>query len=196
MFLMKIKNVALAFATAGFLLSSQAVLASSNSGVDTSLNTDAGTQSTGGTINFTGKITLISCNITTASKTKTVDLGAWAKSYFDEHVETTPREFKINVEKCPETVKSVAVLFDGNKDAVDDSLLQVTPGTGMATGVGVKLYNSDRSTVIKPGTVSKTTAPDAQGNAELTFFAALDKDGTEIKAGDVNAVSNFLMVYN
>ncbi|WP_316389725.1 hypothetical protein [Enterobacter cloacae] len=45
---MKIKNVALAFATAGFLLSSQAVLASSNSGVNTSLNTDAGTQSTGG----------------------------------------------------------------------------------------------------------------------------------------------------
>ncbi len=193
---MKIKNVALAFAAAGLLLSSQAVLASNDSGVNTNLDTGAGTQGTGGVINFTGKITLISCDITPASKNKTVDLGAWAKSYFDEHVETTPREFKINVEKCPETVESVAVLFDGNKDAEDDSLLQVTPGTGMATGVGVKLYNSDRSTAIKPGTVSKTTAPDEKGNAELTFYAALDKDGAQINAGDVNAVSNFLMVYN
>ncbi|MDM7095879.1 fimbrial protein, partial [Enterobacter hormaechei] len=117
-------------------------------------------------------------------------------SYFDDHNETTPREFKINVENCPETVESVAVLFDGTKDTVNDTLLQVTPGEGMATGVGVKLYNSDRSTAIKPGTVSETTAPDDQGNAELTFYAALDKDGTEINAGDVNAVSNFLMVYN
>ncbi|MBE4966925.1 MULTISPECIES: fimbrial protein [Enterobacter] len=193
---MKIKNVALAIAAAGLLLSSQSVLASNDSGVNTNLDTGAGTQSTGGVINFTGKITLISCDITPASKNKTVDLGAWAKNYFDEHVETTPREFKINVENCPPAVESVAVLFDGNKDAQDDTLLQVTPGTGMATGVGVKLYNSDRSTSIKPGTVSKTTAPDGEGNAELTFYAALDKDGAEINAGDVNAVSNFLMVYN
>lgn len=49
------------------------------------------------------------------------------KSYFDDHNETTPREFKINVENCPETVESVAVLFDGTKDTVNDTLLQVTP---------------------------------------------------------------------
>lgn len=115
MFQMKIKNVALAIAAAGLLLSSQSVLASSDSGVNASLDTGAGSQSTGGVINFTGKITLISCDITPASKNKTVDLGAWAKSYFDDHNETTPREFKINVENCPETVESVAVLFDGPK---------------------------------------------------------------------------------
>lgn len=193
---MKIKNVALAIAATGLLLSAQPVLAGSDSGVDTSLDTGAGSQSTGGVINFTGKITLISCDITPASKSKTVDLGAWAKNYFDEHSETTPREFKINVENCPPAVESVAVLFDGTKDTVNDTLLQVTPGDDMAKGVGVKLYNSNRTTSIKPGTVSETTAPDNDGNAELTFYAALSKDGTEIAAGDVNAVSNFLMVYN
>jgi len=193
---MKLKNAALALAATGLLLSAQPVLANGDSGVDTSLNTDAGSQSTGGVINFTGKITLISCDITPASKSKTVDLGAWAANYFDEHSETTPREFKINVENCPPAVQSVAVLFDGTKDTSNDTLLQVTPGDGMATGVGVKLYNSNRSTSIKPGTVSETTKPDDEGNAELTFYASLTKDGTDIAAGDVNAVSNFLMVYN
>ncbi|MFX2610844.1 fimbrial protein [Enterobacter mori] len=193
---MKIKKKALAIAATGLLLSAQPVLAGSDSGVNTSLDTGAGSQSTGGVINFTGKITLISCDITPASKSKTVDLGAWAKNYFDEHSETTPREFKINVENCPSSVESIAVLFDGNKDAANDTLLQVTPGDDMAKGVGVKLYNSNRSTSIKPGTVSETTAPDEDGSAELTFYAALSKDGSEITPGDVNAVSNFLMVYN
>ena len=50
---MKIKNVALAIAAAGLLLSSQSVLASSDSGVNASLDTGAGSQSTGGVINFT-----------------------------------------------------------------------------------------------------------------------------------------------
>lgn len=49
---MKIKNVALAIAAAGLLLSSQSVLASSDSGVNASLDTGAGSQSTGGVINF------------------------------------------------------------------------------------------------------------------------------------------------
>lgn len=44
---MKIKNVALAIAAAGLLLSSQSVLASSDSGVNASLDTGAGSQSTG-----------------------------------------------------------------------------------------------------------------------------------------------------
>ncbi|MFQ8771237.1 MAG: fimbrial protein [Escherichia coli] len=123
---------------------------------------------------LTGKITLISCDITPASKNKTVDLGAWAKATLTITTKRR-REFKINVENCPETVESVAVLFDGTKDTVNDTLLQVTPGEGMATGVGVKLYNSDRSTAIKPGTVSETTAPDDEGNAELTFYAHLTK---------------------
>lgn len=193
---MKLKNVALAIAATGLLLSAQPVLAGSDSGVNTSLDTGAGTQGTGGVINFTGKITLVSCDITPASKNKTVDLGAWAKNYFDEHNETTPREFKINVENCPPAVEKVAVLFDGTKDQSNDTLLQVTPGDGMASGVGVKLYDSNRSTVIKPGTVSETTTPDDDGNAELTFYAALSKDGSEVAAGDVNSVSNFLMVYN
>ena len=50
MFQMKIKNVALAIAAAGLLLSSQSVLASSDSGVNASLDTGAGSQSTGGVI--------------------------------------------------------------------------------------------------------------------------------------------------
>lgn len=181
--------------TAGLIIAAPMTVSASRSGVNTSLSSDEGTQGSGGVVNFTGQITEESCDVTTDSKNKTVDLGSWAKSYFSDHNETTPREFKINVEECPDSVTSVAVLFDGAKNAADSTLLQLTQGNNTASGVGVRLYNSDRATVIKPGSVSTSAAPD-NGNAELTFYAGYIADGAEVQAGEANAVSNFLMVYN
>lgn len=67
---MKIKNVALAIAAAGILLSSQSVLASSDSGVNTSLDAGAGSQSTGGVINLPGKLPLFPVILRLRQKTK------------------------------------------------------------------------------------------------------------------------------
>ncbi|MTH45506.1 fimbrial protein [Intestinirhabdus alba] len=192
---MKINNVAKAILAASLVFSAPMVFAD-GSGVNTSLDSSEGTQGSGGVVTFQGKITEVSCNVTTDSKSKLVDLGAWAKSYFDDHDETTRRQFKINVEDCPESVTSVAVLFDGTKDAQDSTLLKVTPGADSASGVGVKLLEDDGSTQIKIGSVSKSVAPEAGGTAELAFYADYTKNGDAIKAGDASAVSNFLMVYN
>lgn len=193
---MKANKLTQVLFTAGILLAAPLAANAAGSGVDTALNNDQGTQGAGGVVNFTGKITEMSCDVTTDSKNKQVELGAWAKSYFNEHDETTRREFKINVEECPDSVTSVAVLFDGAKDANNSTLFQVTPGADSATGVGVKLMQEDGTTQIKPGTVSKAVEPKADGTAELVFYANYATDGQAVEAGAANAVSNFLMVYN
>ncbi|QCT21928.1 type 1 fimbrial protein [Jejubacter calystegiae] len=171
-------------------------VASEISPMNVNPGSEAGTQGTGGVVNFIGEITDVSCDITPGSKSQTVDLGKWAASYFPDNKESTQTPFQIRVENCPESVSTVAVLFDGEKDAADGSLLAVTGG---ATGVGVKLYEEDRSSSIKIGSVSEAmnvTQSEDGGEATLTFYADYRADGQPISVGHANAVSNFVMVYN
>ncbi|WP_434965465.1 fimbrial protein, partial [Escherichia coli] len=60
---------------------------------------------------------------TTDSAGQTVELGTWAASYFATQKETPRTPFQLSVEGCPESVKTVAVLFDGNKEAKDKTQL-------------------------------------------------------------------------
>ena len=166
------------------------------SNVTTNPGSGSGSQGTGGVVHFTGKITDVSCDVTTDTKSQTVDLGTWAKSYFDAQSETTLTPFNIKVENCPDTVKTVSVLFDGTSDANDATLLKTT---GQAAGVGIKLYEDDRSTAIKLNSVSKAQDIDSvsgKGSKTLNFFADYKATGIPVTTGDANADANFLMVYN
>ncbi|HAK36590.1 MAG TPA: type 1 fimbrial protein [Pantoea sp.] len=197
---MKIKNSVLPVFLAG-LMTSGAAFATPTDGASpmhTNPGAEAGTQGAGGEVKFTGEITDVSCEISAASKSQTVDLGKWAKSYFESRTETTQTPFKISVKNCPQSVASVAVLFDGDKDSSDSTLLKTT---GTATGVGIKLYESDRATPVAIGSISKPVSVTAGsgkdgGSADLNFFADYKSDGAAIAAGPANATSNFVMVYN
>ncbi|MFB6327504.1 fimbrial protein [Pantoea deleyi] len=208
---MNIRKRILPVALAGLMVSASALAtgtapADGPSPINPNPGTSAGTQGAGGQVNFTGEITDVSCDVSTTSIN--VDLGKWAKSYFASRTETTQTPFTISVKNCPETVKSVAVLFDGEKDKGDSTLLKLTSGEGTASGVGIKLYNADRKTAIPVGTVSSavkiahdslsgTGTPAAGASADLTFFANYKSDGaSEIKIGKADSVSNFVMVYN
>lgn len=159
---------------------------------------NAGTQGTGGQVIFNGSITDSSCNIDSASTSKTVDLGKWASTYFTSTgFETTKTPFHISVKDCPASVKNVAVLFDGARDPSDNTLLATTGG---AAGVAIKLYEDDKSTAVSLGSVSKaenvvTGATAGTGTADLEFFANYISTGA-VKAGDANGTANFNMIYN
>jgi len=197
---MKIKNSLLSMMLAG-LMSSGAAFAAPTDGpspMNTNPGAGAGTQGAGGDVKFTGEITDVSCEVTTTSKSQSVDLGKWAKSYFESRTETTQTPFTISVKNCPQSVATVAVLFDGDKDSDDSTLLKTTGG---ATGVGIKLYESDRATPVAIGAISKavnvTSGSGSEGgSADLNFFADYKSDGEVIAVGQANATSNFVMVYN
>ena len=176
---------------------------SGSNGINTNPGSGAGTQGAGGVVKFTGEITDVSCNVTSVTKDQTIDLGKWARSYFDSQEETTQTPFSIEVENCPTSVKKVAVFFDGDKDSSDNKLLQVTGGEGAATGIGIELYNEDKSTQIPVGSISKAvnvTQGSGEGNdggsAKLNFYANYKADGSTVTTGKANGVTNFLMVYN
>ncbi|MGJ0480274.1 fimbrial protein [Pantoea agglomerans] len=196
---MNIRKRILPVALAGLMMSGSVLAAATDgpSPIIPNPGTSAGTQGAGGEVKFTGEITDVSCDVSTASKSQTVDLGKWAKSYFESRTETTETPFTISVKDCPASVTKVAVLFDGDKDSGDNTLLKVADGG--ATGVGIKLYEADRSTAIAIGSISEAvnvvTATDG-GSADLNFFADYKSDGAAITVGKANSVSNFVMVYN
>lgn len=170
-------------------------------GVTTNPGSTAGTQGTGGQVQFTGSIEDTSCNVTSASANRKVDLGKWTKSYFTgSKIETTKTPFHINVDNCPGSVKLVAVLFDGNKDQTDPSLLAINTGTGNATGVGIKLYEENQSTQVALGSVTAkhpvTAGASGNGSADLIFYADYESTGTAVTTGNANATADFNMVYN
>jgi len=196
---MNIRKRILPVALAGLMISGSALATPTEglSPIDTNPGTSAGTQGAGGEIKFNGEITDVSCDVSAGSKSQTVDLGKWAKSYFESRTETTATPFTISVSDCPASVTKVAVLFDGDKDSGDSSLLKVTSGS--ATGVGIKLYEADRKTPVAIGAVSKdvdVVRADSGGSADLKFFADYKSDGSTVSVGKANAVSNFVMVYN
>ncbi|MCX9039280.1 fimbrial protein [Citrobacter portucalensis] len=162
----------------------------------------AGTQSTGGQVHFTGEITEDSCNINSGSSNQVIDLGKWSKDYFTNSViETTKIPFNISVANCPQSVKTVAVLFDGVVDINNKTLLSINSGTGNATGVGIKIYEDDRSSAITLGTATNAHSVvkgsgSAGGTANLTFFADYMANGTTISPGQANSTADFNMVYN
>lgn len=156
-------------------------------------------QGAGGQVNFKGTITDASCNVDAGSKGQDVDLGTWDKSYFSgAGTETTKKLFHIKVTDCPDSVKQVSVLFDGQKDSSMQELLALT--SGGATGVGIKLYEDDQTSRVKLGTASKKqnviVGPQNNGSAELTFYADYVSTGAGITAGPANATADFNMIYN
>ena len=129
---------------------------------------NAGTQGTGGQVEFTGSITDSSCNVDSTSANQSVDLGKWASSYFTgAGSETTKTAFHIKVKDCPSTVTTVSVLFDGTRDTNNSDLLAIN---GTASGV-------------------------ATGTADLEFFADYVSTSA-VSAGSANGTANFNMVYN
>ncbi|WP_312817163.1 fimbrial protein [Atlantibacter subterraneus] len=181
-----------AAALAGVLVSGAAFSAGNN--MTTNPGASAGTQSTGGTVEFTGEIVDSSCNITPATKNQTIDLGKWSKSYFTAAgTETTKTPFSISVDSCPNSVKRVAVLFDGQKDATDPTLLAVTGGG--ASGVGIKIYDGVSNNAVSMGTIS-ASVPVVSDSATVSFFADYTSTAATVTTGTANGVTNFLMVYN
>lgn len=159
----------------------------------------AGTQGTGGQVEFTGSITDSSCNVDSTSANQSVDLGKWASSYFTgAGSETTKTAFHIKVKDCPSTVTTVSVLFDGTRDTNNSDLLAIN---GTASGVAIKLYEDDKSTPVDLGAVSRGhsvtagASGAATGTADLEFFADYVSTSA-VSAGSANGTANFNMIYN
>ncbi|MEL4013638.1 fimbrial protein [Dryocola clanedunensis] len=147
-----------------------------------------------GTINFNGVILDQTCTVSPNTQTQTVSLGQIANTSFGgtAGAKSSPTAFQINLSSCPAGLASAAVKFDGTSDTNNSNLLQVTQGTGAATGVGIEI--SDANGVIPLHTAS-ADYPLANGSAQLQFIARYVSTSATVGNGQANGVSQFTLNY-
>ncbi|MGL5387630.1 MAG: fimbrial protein [Serratia sp. (in: enterobacteria)] len=149
-----------------------------------------------GKINFVGAITDDACTVTNnMSNPLTVTLGTVASSAFTTgNLTAAPTKFTIALTNCPSSVSSAKVKFDGTADANDNTILQLTQETGVATNVGIQLM--DKSQVIVPLFAASSAYALTTGTNNLDFTARYLATSLPVTAGPANSTSNFTIVYN
>ncbi|MFG6655069.1 fimbrial protein [Scandinavium sp. M-37] len=150
-----------------------------------------------GQVNFTGEIIDAGCDvINTVANPLQVNLGQVAKSEFVSAGDTAAAtSFNIRLTNCPITISTASIKFDGTAVAGDNSILQLTQDSGVATGVGIQL--SDASGIV-PLAQPSTAYPLQSGSTmnDLPFTARYKSYTTAVTAGPANAVANFSVIYN
>lgn len=151
-----------------------------------------------GQVNFTGTIIPQGCDVSspTGGNSQTVNLGQVAVSSFPTAgAVSASKGFSLLLTNCPSTVSAATVRFDGTQVPGNNSILALTAGSGVATGVGIQiadnnnkvinLYQDSTAYPLQPGTAVNT----------LGFVASYISTAATVTPGSANAVANFTIVY-
>ncbi|WP_049291877.1 fimbrial protein [Franconibacter helveticus] len=149
-----------------------------------------------GTVYISGKIKDMTCAVSPDSKNFTVDLGSVASKQLNNVGDGSEyRPFVIKLENCGPVVDSLTVHFDGTPDSKNADLLAITSDTASAAGVGIAIYNQDKSIIpLGDESVKFPLTPD-QASATLNFYARYIANGDAIVAGTANASATFILTY-
>lgn len=153
-------------------------------------------QAADGTIQFNGTIIDAACTVTPASAGQTVTLGQVSDSALSSVGATAAATaFQIDLTSCPAAATTAAIKFDGTPYQGDNSALELTNVSGVATGVGIEIRDADNSvlplfTASNPVTLSQT------GTNSLKFSAAYVAKSATVTAGPADATATFSVIYN
>ncbi|WP_434660998.1 chaperone-usher fimbrial major subunit [Klebsiella sp. MISC125] len=164
-----------------------------------------------GTVHFRGEVIDSTCEVTADTNDQNVDLGKVNTTAFTGVGSTAaPTEFNIDVVKCPATIKTTAIRFDGTEASDGNGDLAIgnptetgTPGdyTGdgtdptTATGVAIRIYNSEDNSQVELYKDSLPVAVNASGEASMKFIARYIATNATVTPGTANADSQFTVEY-
>jgi len=149
-----------------------------------------------GTINFKGSITDSACTVSNSvANPLTVTLGTVSsKGFTAAGVTAAPTKFDIGLTDCPDSMKSASVKFDGDSANSDDSVLKLTPGDEVATGVGIQIVDN-AGKVVQLAT-SSTATPLTKGINNLQFIARYISIADKVTGGKADSTAQFSIIYN
>ena len=155
----------------------------------------AGAVAADGTIHFTGSITDQTCTVDSSSQNMNVDLGNVAQTALNgaAGMKASPTRFTLSLSDCPDTVTGANVKFDGTSDGVNQNLLALDSGTGIATGVGIEI--ADKNGTASPLHSASADYTLAEGTNSLDFVARYVSTGTAVTTGTANGTSQFTINY-
>ncbi len=148
-----------------------------------------------GTIHFTGSVSDQTCTIDSSSQSLNVDLGTVSQAALSgaAGIKASPTQFTLTLNACPDTVTGASVKFDGTPDDVEKSLLALDDDTGVATGVGIEIANSDGTAI--PLHSASADYPLVEGDNAIGFLARYVSTGAAVTPGKANGTSEFTINY-
>ncbi|WP_392553290.1 fimbrial protein [Orbus wheelerorum] len=147
-----------------------------------------------GTINFTGQITDTACSVSVANQIQSVSLGTVSVKAFSAAGDTaSATKFTIKLSGCPKSATNASVSFDGAA-TTDNRILALNTGDGVATNVGIGIYENDSSTLIGLQNHSKMQTL-KEGDNELAYIAKYYAVAASVTPGAANATTTYTLIY-
>ena len=164
----------------------------------------------GGTVNFSGKVVTSACAISAGSSNIDVDMGEVRTATLKTagSVASTAKAFAITLEDCeiadtsastdenPIAATTVAVTFTGTPDTSDVNSLSVgaNGSANSAQNVAIRLYD-EQGNVVNLGEPA-TAIPLRKGANTLNFSAKYYSPKGGATAGDASAVATYTVTYS
>ena len=165
-------------------------------GVPLAMTTITKAAAADGTINFTGNVT-DPCTVVAGSANQTIPMGNISAKAFKSAGDTAlPTKFSIALTSCPETVTKASVKFDGTYAQGNSTLLSLNSESGVATGLGVALYEADGTTQIPMASFSNAQSVQKDINNVFTYVAKYMATSDKVTVGPANATTQFSISYN
>ncbi|MFW7192621.1 fimbrial protein [Enterobacter sp. BNK-29] len=164
----------------------------------------------GGTVNFSGKVVTSACAISAGSANIDVDMGEVRTATLATagSVASTAKAFAITLEDCeiadtsastdenPIAATTVAVTFTGTPDTSDVNSLSVgaNGSANSAQNVAIRLYD-EQGNVVNLGEPA-AAIPLRKGANTLNFSAKYYSPKSGATAGDASAVATYTVTYS
>ncbi|MHA0874234.1 fimbrial protein [Enterobacter pasteurii] len=164
----------------------------------------------GGTVNFSGKVVTSACAISAGSANIDVDMGEVRTATLAAagSEASTAKAFSITLEDCeiadtsastpenPIAATTVAVTFTGTPDTTDTNSLAagINGGAGSAQHVAIRLYD-EQGNVVRLGEPA-AAIPLRKGENTLNFSAKYYSPQGGATAGDASAVATYTVTYS
>ncbi|WP_071788777.1 fimbrial protein [Franconibacter pulveris 601] len=147
-------------------------------------------------LNFTGTIKIATCKVLNSSP-QSVDLGTVFSNHFSGPGDATPAvPFSISLECNTSNPGSIKVLFTGQADGVDQTLLALDDVEGVAKGVAIRINDENGQKVnINTETVQHTLVGNSTNVLNFSAQVQATKNSAEISAGKIIASVQFDINY-
>lgn len=150
----------------------------------------------GGGMRFQGFIIAESCRVEIGNRQMIVKMGQISSNRFHAAGEdTNPVPFDIHLHECNSAVSErVGIAFHGVADNKNPDVLSVGEGPGIATGIGIALFDNDGTLIpINHPPISWTQL--YNGKTTLRFIAKYRSTGREVTGGVADAQAWFSLTY-